>query len=331
MVAFLSRAVNREQSDASDPKKPQAFSLRAIGVVHPRISSSGSDVVFSYQGSIWRMPLGPDDSRHGRVMKRLAAGSGFAFEPCWSSDGRYIAFFQGKMWSGGQLKVIDAQTGVLVPMPQVVLATGKLYFAPDGTHLLGKLRLERQLEALRSLDLKTGELKTVLRLPTMRQPWALSHDGKWIAFITTMDVAEQQAGNDGPQANIWKVPISGGEPERIVRFPARIHDACWSADGQSLYVSSDLGGAHDDIWRIDLTDPDRPMKISFGQADEDRPSVSREGHRLLYTDNQKAAPLSWCVISLAEHRQYFPSTISILGHLRAASALRSKTRPQAGR
>ncbi len=32
------------------------------------------------------------------------------------------------------------------------------------------------------------------------------------------------------------------------------------------------------------------MKISFGQADEDRPSVSRDGHRLLYTDNQEGCP-----------------------------------------
>ncbi len=152
MVAFLSRAVNTEPSDTSDAKKPQPVSLQAIGVVHPRISPSGSDVVFSYQGTIWRMPLGPADSRSGRVMKRLAAGSGFVFEPCWSPDGRYVAFFQGKMWSGGQLKIIDAQTSAFVPIPQVVLATGKLYFAPDGTHLLGKLRLERQLEALRSLN-----------------------------------------------------------------------------------------------------------------------------------------------------------------------------------
>src|SRR5262249_15345697 len=84
--AYLSRAVNTEPSEAINPKQPQAVSLRAIGVVHPRISPSGSDVVFSYQGSIWRMPVGPADARHGRVMKRLAAGSGFAFEPCWSPD-----------------------------------------------------------------------------------------------------------------------------------------------------------------------------------------------------------------------------------------------------
>src|SRR5262245_17367721 len=98
MAALLSRAMKTQAPDALTPKEPQTISLRAIGVVHPRISPSGGDVVFSYQGSIWRMPLSPADSRRGRVMKRLTADAGFAFEPCWSPDGRHIAYAQGKMW-----------------------------------------------------------------------------------------------------------------------------------------------------------------------------------------------------------------------------------------
>src|SRR5262249_24349506 len=139
-------------------------------------------------------------------------------------------------------------------------------------------------------DLKTGELTTLLRLPSMRQPWALSNDGQWIAYVTTMDMAEQQAGNDGPQVDLWKVPMAGGEAQRLVRFPARIPDVCWSADGGARYVRAELGGVHNDIWRIDLKDPERPTRITFGQADEDRPSVSRDGHWLLYADNQEACP-----------------------------------------
>jgi hypothetical protein len=283
-TVLLSRALTTQTPADAAPEQPPAVALRAVGAMHPRISPSGKDVVFSYHGSIWRLPI------EGGTMKRLAAGPGFAFEPCWSPDGKRVAFFQGKAWGGGQVKVIDAQTGAAVPLPQTVLATGKLFFSPDGQHLLGKLRGEKQLEALRSLDLKTGELKTVLRLPSMRQPWALSDDGKWIAYATTMDVPEQQTGNDGPQADLWKAPVAGGEAERIVRFPARLHDLCWSADGKALFVSSDLGGAHNHLWRIDLGDPERPIKLTLGQADEDRPSVARDGRWLLHTDNHEGCP-----------------------------------------
>ena len=156
--------------------------------------------------------------------------------------------------------------------------------------MLGNLRLERQPEALRAFDLKTGELKTVTRLRFTRQPWALSQNGQWLAYVTTMDLPDQQSGNDGPQADLWKVPVAGGEPERMVRFPARIHDLCWAADDKSLFVSCELGGAHNDIWSFDPKDPERPVKVTFGQADEDRPSVSRDGRWLVYADNQGGSP-----------------------------------------
>jgi hypothetical protein len=282
MVVVLSRGLTKSPHATAPEKQPMA-SFRSFGAVHPRIAPSGKDAVFSYHGGIWRMAI------QGGTMKRLASGPGFAFEPCWSPDGKRVAFIQGKGYAGGQLRIIDSNTGAKVPLA-TIMATGKLFFTPDGKHLIGKLRLLRQLEAFRSLDLKTGALKTILRLRAMRQPWALSDDGKWLAYVTTMDQPEQQAGNDGPQADLWKIPATGGQAKKIVRFPARIHDVCWSADGKALFVSSELGGAHNDLWRIDLHDPDRPVKLTFGQADEDRPSVSRDGRLLLYTDNKEGCP-----------------------------------------
>src|SRR5262249_12889049 len=115
-------------------------------------------------------------------------------------------------------------------------------------------------------------------------------DGKWLAYVTTMDRVGEQGGNDGPQADLWKVALAGGEPEKIVRFPARIYDLCWAAGDKSFYASSDLGGVHNDLWRIDLADAERPVKLTFGQADEDRPSVSSDGRRLLYTENHEGCP-----------------------------------------
>jgi hypothetical protein len=282
LAAVLSHSGEQPPPLTPPPERPPAGALRAVGAIHPRISPDGKDVVFSYQGSIWRMPSA------GGVMRRLAAGPGFAVEPCWSPDGRRIAFLQGRNWGSGQLVIADAQSGTSLVVPKPMVGTGKLFFTPDGNALLGHLRLERQVEALRKLDLKTGELTTVLRPRVPRPyPWALTSDGKWIAFITTMDVPEQQGGNDGPHADVWKVPAHGGEAERLVRFPARIHDLCWTADGKALIVSAELGGIHNDLWRIDLHDPERPTKLTFGQADEDRPSVSGDGRWLLYNDNHE--------------------------------------------
>src|SRR5689334_6273612 len=84
-AALLSRTLPPSQPAEPEPGKSPA-ALRAVGAVQPRLSPDGKEIVFSYQGSIWRLPSA------GGVMKRLTAGSGFAFEPCWSPDGRRVAF-----------------------------------------------------------------------------------------------------------------------------------------------------------------------------------------------------------------------------------------------
>src|SRR5712692_7065079 len=89
MAALLSRVLTTQQPAAAAPPKPSPVPPPAIGAVHPRISSSGKEIVFSYQGSIWRLPI------QGGTMRRLSTGPGFAFEPCWSPDGGRVAYFQG--------------------------------------------------------------------------------------------------------------------------------------------------------------------------------------------------------------------------------------------
>jgi TolB protein len=287
-VTILGAAAVWSQRPPADtpPDAGAGFPLRALGAVQPRLSPDGKSVAFSYQGAIWRM--GVEDG----IARRQAGSPGFQTEPCWSPDGRRIAFLEGQRWGRGEVRVIDAGSGEKVPLPRPVYATGPLHFTADGKGLLGYLRGRVQVEAFRVLDLKTGKLTTLQRRQSRRQPWALSADGKRIAYTTTMDVSGEQGGNDGPQVDVWLAALASdaGEPEKLVRFPARIHSLCWSHDGQALYVSTELGGVHNDLYRVPLGDPERPVKLTFGQADEDRPSVSADGRWLLYADNREGCP-----------------------------------------
>jgi TolB protein len=268
-------------SAASRLPEKRLGSVRAIGALQPRISPGGDRIAFSYQGAIWRI------DRSGGAMTRLTRAEGFDIEPAWSPDGKQIAFLSSRNGFSGNVQRIDASDGAPRPLPAAVQAQGKLHFQPDGRRILGSFQIQGQPESLAWLDCQSGALEPVLNPPRSARRLSLSNDGQWIAFATTLDIAGEQSGNDGPQNVLWRVSARGGEPEAVVRFPSRIYDTCWSEDGRSIYATTDLGGAHYDIWEVPLDNPLRRMRQrTFGQADEDRPSLSADGRWLAYIDNR---------------------------------------------
>jgi Tol biopolymer transport system component len=259
--------------------------LRAFGPVQPRLSPAGDRIVFSCQAAIWVLPAS------GGTMTRLTSGEGFDTEPTWSPDGQRIAYLNGNTFGSGRLRVIRAEDGTRLTALDDVRANGKLAFHPDGRRLLASLQAPslKSGEALAWVDLTTGQASPVTDPPRAARRAALSGDGRWIAWATHRDVAGQQSGSNGSQADLWKVSADGGSPEKVGEFPARIFDLCWTTDGSGLIVSTDLGGAHNDLWQVPLDHPERGRRLTSGQADEDRPSLSRDGRRLLYTDNREGS------------------------------------------
>jgi hypothetical protein len=264
-----------------------------LGAIHPRISPNGQRIAVSYQGAIWTVP------RDGGTLTRLTDGRGFDIEPVWSPDGKRIAYVNTPTMGAGELRVIDANTGTPVKLPNRVDVLGtavyqKIEFIPPfANRVLGVLRVDGEHLGLGWVDLDTGETKSLLTAPTWSR-FAMFPGGNWLAYTATMDVPGEQGGNDGPQTDIWRISLNGGGTEKIVRFPSRIYDLCWKSS-ESLIVVSDLGGVHNDLWEVPTQLPLRFMhKTTFGQADEDRPSVSshdgvQSSRWLVYSDNRQGA------------------------------------------
>lgn len=276
-----------QDNPATSPQRAAPASNIFLGGVFPRLSPDGEMIACSYQGAIWRIP------RRGGTLMRLTADSGHDIEPVWSPDGKRIAYLNTSTFGPGELRVIDSQTGKPITLPRRVDVAGlnayqKLEFLSN-TRLLGAFKIIDEPLRLGWLDLETGEHKAIFNPPRWGR-FALSHDAQWIAYSSTLDVAGQQNGNDGRENDLWKIPVSGGEPKLITRFPSRVHDICWSADDLNLFVVSDFGGAHNDVWQVPLSDPERgARRVTLGQADEDRPSVSSDGRWMLFTDNRRSS------------------------------------------
>jgi Tol biopolymer transport system component len=266
---------------------PLAVKLpKAIGAIQPRLSPDGATVAFSYQGEIWSCPRG------GGAMTLLTPSQGADTEPAWSPDGKRIAFVRG-----GGVKVVQFPDGKDVPLAKPAAVGGpyafnKLEFSNDGKKLLGAFRIDGKDNSLAWFDLESGAHTSLLTLPAVSYTFrfALSPDGKAIVHTAMPDQAGQQSGNDGSHTDLLRLSADGkGQAEKLCRLPGRVHDLCW-VDGGSLIVAAELGQAHDDLWKLPLDNAPRGMvKLSWGQADEDRPSVSRDGRWLVYTDNRAGA------------------------------------------
>jgi Tol biopolymer transport system component len=221
-------------------------------------------------------------------MTLLTPSQGFDTEPAWSPNGKRVAFVRG-----GAVKVVRFPDGKDVPLAKVVpvggtYAVNKIEFSRDGSRLLGAFRVG-SVNRLAWLDLESGEL-TPLTPVSGYFRFALSPDGKWIVHTAMPDQQGQQSGNDGSHTDLWKLSAEGKQPEKLCRLPGRVHDLCWADAGRSLIVAAELGQAHDDLWKLPLDNPLRGMaKLTSGQADEDRPSVSRDGKWLVWTDNRGGA------------------------------------------
>jgi hypothetical protein len=304
------------------PKPPAVKLPAALGAIHPRLSPDGSTVAFSYQGEIWTGP------RTGGTMTLLTPSQGLDTEPAWSPEGKRVAFLRG-----GSVKVVRFPDGTDVPLPKPAAVGGayavnKLEFSADGKRLLAAFRVD-QAYRLAWFDLESGDLSPLVPVSSYVFRFALSPDGKWIIHTSMPDQPGEQAGNDGSHTDLWKLAASGKDKaEHVCRFPARIHDLCW-ANGKSLIVATELGQAHDDLWHVPLREALRGMvKLTSGQADEDRPSVSRDGKWLVYTDN-RAGPTALVVRAMASGEE---ATIRFdrMDHRRPTGSLRLLVKDGAG-
>ena len=249
-----------------------ASSGRAIGAIQPQLSPDGETIALAYQGAIWRLP------RDGGVMRRLTTDPSWDSDPAWSPDGKQIAYL-----TAGTIGLIDAETGARVDLPTVRSVRGPLRFHPDGKHLYANCRTGAGFP-LSHIRLKGGVGPALHQFVEVKV-FTLSPDGASIAFVTHQDVSGEQGGHNGPQADVWIEPTDGGDRKKLVRFPSRIFNLAWH--GSSLFAVSDLGGAHNDLWEIPLDAPEKPRKLTSGQADEDAPTVTAAW--LLYTDNREGA------------------------------------------
>jgi Tol biopolymer transport system component len=230
----------------------------------PALSPDGNLVAFAWSG---HAEAGPTDiyvkAVESEALRRLTQTPDSESSPAWSPDGHSIAFVRDghgvftMSQVGGAERQVSA-TGTHVAWAgdskSVLIRDGERNAGPFGIYQVFLDTLERR--RLTQAPVGDGDYR-----------FEVSPDGKSLAFIRY-----EKRGI----ADLYVVPMAGGEPRRLSNWSDTIYGLSWTPDGREIVYDVDQPPASR-LWRIDASSatPARGSPIADIPAAARYPSISR--------------------------------------------------------
>ncbi|WP_033965561.1 MULTISPECIES: S41 family peptidase [unclassified Sphingomonas] len=224
----------------------------------------------------------------------VAAKAAFA-EPSLSPDGSLIAFA-----SGGDIWEVAATGGTARPLVTDAATEGRPLYSPDGTRL-AFTSTRGGSQNLYVLDLASGAVTRLTYAESAEELDAWSPDGKYLYFAS--GVADV-----GRQADIYRVPASGGTPMQVSRekYLAEFQ-AAPSPDGTTLAINARglsgsqwwrNGTSHIDeteLWLKPVAEGGAYRRLLPGGEKHAWPMWSRDGQSIVYMSARGGTENLWRV------------------------------------
>lgn len=280
------------ESTRSVPLTPVQFTSEPGTFLSPEFSPDGTQLAFASDIAggleIFVQPI-----HEGRA--RRLTHCGVCVEPAWSPDGQWIAFTnrgQGGIWLVSPNGNVTRQLTEFGSQPAWAPDSKTVVFAQPGSPVTGSLQWAAiDGSILWTVDVGSGSTRQLTRtMPGgagQGQP-AFTADGKWVVF----------ASGNFNSSKIWRVAVTGGEPEPLVSEEAprvrRInqwHDPTPDPRGRGLYVIR-RGVASTRIERLQFAHPDNTETLYAPAPSQlNGLTISHEGRYLAFAVEDAATSI----------------------------------------
>lgn len=282
------------------PSIPRRGNLLAY--VHPTVSNS-----------IWQIRLRDEAHPLGPATRLISARGAVNWRPDFSPDGKKVVFESDRL-GYSDVWYCDSDGSNCAQLTSLRGTAGTARWSPDGQHVAFEFQSQHFYE-IYVLDLPAGRPRLLPTFPESDNgapSW--SRDGKWIYFYSTHEnelfqlwkvpfqggMPVQVTRNGGvygiesedarflyyakpDQPSIWKMPLNGGEEERVLDQLKGW--AVWALSPRGIYF---LDRPKNDKSRIEFFDFATHKKILIGDVDKPTPglALSPDGRSLLYSRNE---------------------------------------------
>jgi Tol biopolymer transport system component len=233
----------------------------------PALSPDGSFVAFAWSGGD---DSGPTDiyvkAVGSEALQRLTDTPAAESGPAWSPDGHSIAFVR----DGPDRDAVVIMSRLGGDEREVSGSGTHVGWAADSKSVLIRDRAGNAGPyGIHQVFLDTLERRRLTQAPVGAGDWKfeVSPDGKTLGFIRY---------NRAGIADLYVVPMQGGEPRRLSNWNASLYGLSWTPDSREIVYAVEEPSAGR-LWRIDANAvrPGRGVPITDIPAAAAHPSISR--------------------------------------------------------